>query len=48
MKRLRPPLVAKIEGILSLARNSQDPADLAVGAQGLRSHLESIRLRRVP
>ena len=40
-------LVAQIEGILSLARNSQDPADLAVGARGLRGHLESMRPRRV-
>ena len=36
-------LVAQIEGILSLARNSQDPADLAIGARGLRGHLESMR-----
>lgn len=41
-------LVAQIEGILSLARNSQDPADLTTGARGLRSHLESMRPRRVP
>jgi hypothetical protein len=40
-------LVAQIEGILSLARNSQDPADLAVGARGLRSHLQSMRPGRV-
>ena len=36
-------LVAQIEGTLSLARNSQDPADLAIGARGLRRHLESMR-----
>ena len=36
-------LVAQIEGTLSLARNSQDPADLTVGARGLRRHLESMR-----
>jgi hypothetical protein len=39
-------LVAQIEGILSLARNSQDPVDLAVGARGLRGHLESMRPAR--
>lgn len=36
-------LVAQIEGTLSLARNSQDPADLASGARGLRRHLDSMR-----
>jgi TetR/AcrR family transcriptional regulator, transcriptional repressor for nem operon len=36
-------LVAQIEGTLSLARNSQDPADLTTGARGLRRHLESMR-----
>jgi TetR/AcrR family transcriptional repressor of nem operon len=36
-------LVAHIEGTLSLARNSQDPADLTIGARGLRRHLESMR-----
>ena len=36
-------LVAQIEGTLSLARNSQDPADLAIGARGLRRHLESMQ-----
>jgi len=36
-------LVAQIEGTLSLARNSQDPADLAIGARGLRRHLETMR-----
>ena len=36
-------LVAQIEGTLSLARNSQDPADLPVGARGLRRHLDSMR-----
>ena len=40
-------LVAQIEGILSLARNSRDPADLAVGGRGLRTQLESMRPRRV-
>ncbi len=38
-------LVAQIEGTLSLARNSQDPEDLAVGARGLRRYLESMRAR---
>jgi len=33
-------LVAQIEGILSLARNSQDPDTLAVGARGLRRYLQ--------
>jgi AcrR family transcriptional regulator len=37
-------LVAQIEGTLSLARNSQDPADLTIGARGLRRHLESMRV----
>jgi TetR/AcrR family transcriptional regulator, transcriptional repressor for nem operon len=36
-------LVAQIEGTLSLARNSQDPADLTIGARGLRRHLDSMR-----
>ena len=36
-------LVAQIEGTLSLARNSQDPADLMIGVRGLRRHLESMR-----
>jgi len=36
-------LVAQIEGTLSLARNSQDPATLTTGARGLRSYLASIR-----
>jgi AcrR family transcriptional regulator len=36
-------LVAQIEGTLSLARNSQDPADLTTGARGLRRHLDSMR-----
>jgi AcrR family transcriptional regulator len=39
-------LVAQIEGTLSLARNSQDPADLTTGARGLRRHLESMRVPR--
>jgi hypothetical protein len=30
----------------ALARNSQDPADLTVGARGLRGHLESMRTVR--
>jgi TetR/AcrR family transcriptional repressor of nem operon len=37
-------LVAQIEGTLSLARNSQDPADLQAGARGLRRHLASMRV----
>jgi hypothetical protein len=36
-------LVAQIEGVLSLVRNSQDPEDLVVGARGLRAYLDSIR-----
>jgi TetR/AcrR family transcriptional regulator, transcriptional repressor for nem operon len=36
-------LVAQIEGTLSLARNSQDPDTLTVGARGLRCYLESLR-----
>ena len=36
-------LVAQIEGILSLARNSQDPRTLDIGARGLRRYLESLR-----
>jgi TetR/AcrR family transcriptional repressor of nem operon len=36
-------LVAQIEGTLSMARNSQDPADLRAGARGLRRHLDSMR-----
>jgi AcrR family transcriptional regulator len=36
-------LVAQIEGVLSLARNSQDPATLTVGARGLRSYLDTLR-----
>jgi AcrR family transcriptional regulator len=36
-------LVAQIEGILSLARNTQDPATLDVGARALRGYLTSIR-----
>lgn len=36
-------LVAQIEGTLSLARNSQDPATLDTGARSLRRHLESLR-----
>jgi AcrR family transcriptional regulator len=36
-------LVAQIEGTLSLARNSQDPETLTVGARGLRRYLESLR-----
>ncbi len=38
-------LVAQIEGTLSLARNSQDPATLITGARGLRHYLESMRAR---
>src|SRR5579859_7640133 len=37
-------LVAQIEGTLSLARNSQDPATLDMGARGLRRYLDSLRL----
>ena len=40
-------LVAQIDGILSLARNSQDPADPAVGARGRHGLLESMWPRRV-
>jgi TetR/AcrR family transcriptional repressor of nem operon len=36
-------LVAQIEGTLSLARNSQDPDDLTVGARSLRRFLQSLR-----
>jgi TetR/AcrR family transcriptional regulator, transcriptional repressor for nem operon len=36
-------LVAQIEGTLSLARNSQDPDTLTVGARSLRSYLGSLR-----
>jgi TetR/AcrR family transcriptional regulator, transcriptional repressor for nem operon len=36
-------LVAQIEGTLSLARNSQDPADLMTGARGLRHYLAAMR-----
>lgn len=36
-------LVAQIEGVLSLARNSQDPRTLATGARGLRRYLDSLR-----
>ena len=37
-------LVAQIEGTLSLARNSQDPDDLTIGARSLRHFLESLRM----
>jgi TetR/AcrR family transcriptional regulator, transcriptional repressor for nem operon len=36
-------LVAQIEGTLSLARNSQDPDTLTVGARSLRRYLGSLR-----
>jgi TetR/AcrR family transcriptional repressor of nem operon len=36
-------LVAQIEGTLSLARNSQDPDTLTIGARGLRRYLDSLR-----
>jgi tetracycline repressor-like protein len=36
-------LVAQIEGVLSLARNSQDPEALVVGGRGLRRYLQSMR-----
>jgi TetR/AcrR family transcriptional regulator, transcriptional repressor for nem operon len=39
-------LVAQIEGTLSLARNSQDPATLDAGARGLRRYLDSLRRGR--
>jgi AcrR family transcriptional regulator len=35
-------LVAQIEGTLSLARNSQDPDTLNIGARSLRRYLESL------
>ena len=35
-------LVAQIEGTLSLARNSQDPDTLSIGARSLRRYLESL------
>jgi len=37
-------LVAQIEGVLSLARNSQDPDDLTTGARGLRRYLDALRV----
>jgi hypothetical protein len=36
-------LVAQIEGTLSLARNSQQPRTLTIGARGLRNYLDSLR-----
>jgi len=36
-------LVAQIEGVLSLARNSQDPDTLVAGARGLRRYLSLLR-----
>ena len=36
-------LVAEIEGILSLSKNSQNPAALSVGAQNLRRRLDALR-----
>jgi TetR/AcrR family transcriptional repressor of nem operon len=36
-------LVAQIEGTLSLARNSQNPAVLTAGTRSLRGYLESMR-----
>jgi AcrR family transcriptional regulator len=36
-------LVAQIEGTLSLARNSQDPATFDIGARSLRRYLDSLR-----
>ena len=36
-------LVAQIEGTLSLARNTQDPATLTTGARALRSYLTALR-----
>jgi Tetracyclin repressor-like, C-terminal domain len=39
-------LVAQIEGTLSLARNSQDPATLDAGARSLRRYLDSLHRTR--
>jgi TetR/AcrR family transcriptional regulator, transcriptional repressor for nem operon len=36
-------LVAEIEGILSLSKNSQDPRALSIGAQNLRRRLDALR-----
>jgi TetR/AcrR family transcriptional regulator, transcriptional repressor for nem operon len=36
-------LVAQIEGTLSMARNSGEPADLVIGARGLRRTLTAMR-----
>jgi hypothetical protein len=36
-------LVAEIEGILSLAKNSQDRRALTIGAQNLRRRLNALR-----
>ena len=36
-------LVAEIEGILSLAKNSQNPRALSIGAQNLRRRLDALR-----
>ncbi len=36
-------LVAQVEGILSLARNSQDTGTLTIGARAFRRYLESLR-----
>ena len=49
-------LVAQIEGVLSLVRNSQDPEDLVVGARGyelistrsVRLGRDSAPMRRLP
>ncbi len=38
-------LVAEIEGILSLSKNSQNPRALSVGAQNLRRRLDALRPR---
>ncbi len=38
-------LVTMIEGILSLAKNSQDPEVLRVGARNLRTVLATLRAR---
>jgi BetI-type transcriptional repressor, C-terminal len=37
-------LVAQIEGVLSLARNSQDPLTLTTGARSIRRYLDSLRV----
>lgn len=41
-------LVAEIEGILSLAKNSQNPQALAIGGKNLRRQLEALRAINSP